>query len=191
MSSRKPGSDQGRPSIDWEDAFTFYASLPAAERCYQAVADEYGVSVRTVERHGRDEQWKRRLREVHADAAARNDERLAEERAAQRAAMHKLIEASLTTFATKLRAGDVRMATADLQRLFRLSKELAEEDAAATQHARSAALATEPADEQEMQARKLEIARALHDAGVLTRLQQLFEPPTDDMAAERGVEEAT
>ena len=42
------GSDLGRPAIDWEQAFAFYASLPAERRSYQAVADKFGVSVRTV-----------------------------------------------------------------------------------------------------------------------------------------------
>ena len=51
---RQPGSDRGRPAIDWEAAFVYYASpaRPGA-RSYQAVADQFGVSVRTVERHGR------------------------------------------------------------------------------------------------------------------------------------------
>lgn len=50
--SRRPGSERGRPAIDWLAAFVFFASLPAESRSYAAVADRFGVSRRTVETHG-------------------------------------------------------------------------------------------------------------------------------------------
>ena len=50
--NRKPGSNRGRAAVDWQRAFQFYAAVPPAERDYRRVAEEYRVSVRTVERHG-------------------------------------------------------------------------------------------------------------------------------------------
>ena len=55
------GSDRGRPAIDWEQAFAFYASLPAKRRTYQAVADELQGECAHGPRHGREEGWKQRL----------------------------------------------------------------------------------------------------------------------------------
>ena len=49
--------EPGRAAIDWQQAFLFYAGLPPQQRTYQAVADQFGVSVRTVERHGMNEHW--------------------------------------------------------------------------------------------------------------------------------------
>ena len=54
---RRPGSDLGRATVDWEAAFAFYAALADECRCYQAVADEFDVSLRTVENHGRADRW--------------------------------------------------------------------------------------------------------------------------------------
>ncbi|HEV2590450.1 MAG TPA: hypothetical protein VGU02_01030, partial [Gaiellaceae bacterium] len=54
---RRPGSNSGRATIDWQQAFLFYVSLPPEQRDYQTVADEFGVSRRTVERHGRTDRW--------------------------------------------------------------------------------------------------------------------------------------
>src|SRR5712691_6354934 len=103
------GSDLGRPAIDWEQAFTFYASLPAERRSYQAVADQFGVSVRTVEKHGRQDKWKQRLRGINAQVAAETNNSLSQSRAEQIGKLVKLIDATLIAYADKLRRGDLRM----------------------------------------------------------------------------------
>ena len=124
---RQPGSDFGRPTIDWEQAFIYYASLPAEGRRYQAVADKYGISVRTVEKHGRNEQWKQRLQAINAQAAAETNNALGQARAEHLVDLAKLIEASLIGYAEKLRRGDVRMGPADLDRLHKLWQQLSDE----------------------------------------------------------------
>jgi len=124
---RKPGSDLGGPAIDWEQAFIYYASLPAEGRRYQAVADEFGVSVRTVEKHGRNEHWKQRLQAINAQAAAETNNALGQARAEHFVDLAKLIEASLIGYAEKLRRGDVRMGPADLDRLHKLWRQLSDE----------------------------------------------------------------
>src|SRR5580765_6338196 len=121
---RKPGSDRGRPAIDWQAAYLFYCGLPAERRSYQAVGDEYQVSVRTVERHGRSEHWKRQARQLDQDAAAAAAERLRDQRAEKLVDTEKLIDASYVTYATQLRDGKVRVSPADLPRLHKLRTEL-------------------------------------------------------------------
>src|SRR2546425_8335358 len=95
---RKRGSNLGRPAIDWQQAFLYYAALPSDTRSYQAVAAEFGVSPRTVERHGRSERWKQRAGEVDRTAAAAAAARLAEARADRIADVEKLIDASFVSY---------------------------------------------------------------------------------------------
>jgi hypothetical protein len=125
--SRRPGSDRGRPTIDWEHAFVFWAGLPPEGRSYQAVADEFRVSRRTVERHGREGGWKRRLAEISAQAVAETNSSLGHARAEQIGKLRKLIDATLLSYADKLRRGDVRISPADLDRLHKLWQQLTEE----------------------------------------------------------------
>jgi hypothetical protein len=124
---RHTGSNLGRAAIDWEQAFAFYAALPPHQRCYQAVADRFGVSVRTVEKHGRNDHWKQRLQSINAHATAEADAALGEARAEHLVNIAKLIEASLIGYAEELRRGEVPIRPADLQRLHKLWRELNDE----------------------------------------------------------------
>jgi hypothetical protein len=114
----------GRPSIDWQQAFLYYAALPPHERTYQAVASEFKVSVRTVERHGMVECWSNRARAIDAQALAEAAEAVRRGRADQISNVEKLIEASFVSYAQQLRAGRIRLTAADLPRLVKLSNEL-------------------------------------------------------------------
>lgn len=126
--SRKRGG--ARAAIDWEAAFAYYAALPPAERSYAAVADEFEVSVRTVETHGREEQWKARLRAIKHETRARHADALVEARIEEIENLRRLIGASLIGYAEALRQG-MRMSPADLERLNRLSRALYDEATAA------------------------------------------------------------
>jgi hypothetical protein len=121
---RKPGSDLGRPALDWEQAFAFYASLSPERRSYRAVAAEFGVSRRTVETHGRRDRWRERVARIEAEAALEAAKRLGRARADQLADVQKLIEASFITYAQQLRSGEVRLTASDLPRLVKLLHEL-------------------------------------------------------------------
>lgn len=121
---RKEGSDRGRPAIDWEQAFAFYASLPPERRSYATVATEFAVSPRTVETHGRRDRWRQRAGRIEAEAAAEVAKRLGHARADQLADVQKLIEASFITYAQQLRSGEVRLTASDLPRLVKLLHEL-------------------------------------------------------------------
>jgi hypothetical protein len=127
MGERQPGSDRGRAVIDWDQAFAFYAGLPALQRTYAAVAAEFKVSVRTVERHGQTGRWAARLREIDAAAARETDARLGHERAEQIEKLRKLIDATLIAYADNLRRGNVRTGPGDLDRLYKLWRQLDQE----------------------------------------------------------------
>jgi hypothetical protein len=115
-----------RPAIDWDAAFGYYGSLSPAERSYAAVAAEFGVSVRTVETHGRKEKWKERVHTIATETRARTADSLVEARVAEVEEMRRLINASLVGYAEALRNG-MRMSPVDLERLNRLSVALNEE----------------------------------------------------------------
>src|SRR4051794_25837128 len=96
---RQPGSNLSRAVIDWHQPFLSYAGLASERRSYQAAADEYTVSVRTVERHGRAGRWKERARELDRAAAHLAAERLRDERAEKLVNPDKLIDATEVTYA--------------------------------------------------------------------------------------------
>src|SRR6266853_1352566 len=106
---RSSGSGRGRPAVDWEQAFAYYASLPASERTYAAVADAFGISARTVERHGREERWQQRLVDIKAEVAASTNAAIAQTQVEQAMKTIRLIEATYIGYAEKLRRGEMRM----------------------------------------------------------------------------------
>jgi hypothetical protein len=163
---RKPGSNRGRASIDWDgDGFLYYVSLQPNVRSYQAVADRFAVSVRTVERHALRGQWRKRAREHDIAAAEMASERLRDERADALVDLEKLIQASTVMYATQLRNGQTKVTPADLARLHKLRMELWElRDNWSTEEPTMAQQPTADVDSPEYQ---LEVVRALLELGLL------------------------
>jgi hypothetical protein len=180
---RKPGSRLGRAAIDWQHAFQYYAGTPADQRDYRKVAEHFGVSVRTVERHGLKERWRARAAEIDAEAARAAAAELSKERAATIADTERLIKAAYVAFAQQLREGRVRVTPADLPRLHKLLVELWQEPPA--ELARPAPQPTSEADDDPL-THKLEVLLALRDAGVLDRLQQLIDEATNRPSSEEA-----
>jgi hypothetical protein len=177
VAERARGSTRGRPAIDWEDAFGHYASLPDRERSYQAVAEHFQVSARTVERHGREAHWKERLSRIKADAAEAADQRIAHARAEKLAELELLIDASMTSYAQQLRAGSVKVVPGDLLRRFKLREELWAQEAV-ERGARSARDVAD-VDPHDAEERKRELVAALEEAGAFERLRNLTGIPSD------------
>jgi len=172
---RKAGSNLGRAAIDWQQAFQSYACLPPDQRSYGTVAARFKVSVRTVERHGLRERWKERAQEIDREAAVAAAAKLATDRAHKLVDLEKLIDASEVTYAQNLRTGSVRVSPADLARLHKLRKELWDDlDSAPPEP--TAPLADGEADSSE---RKLQVLRALRDAGALERVHELVDLPPE------------
>jgi hypothetical protein len=156
----------GRTAIDWEQAFGFYAALPASERSYQAVGAEFGVSPRTVEAHGRNGKWKQRLREIDARTATVTEELLVRARVDELQKIRRLIEASFISYAERLRDGEIRMTPADLERLNRLSLALIDEIAQPPQPAAH----EHPAAAQRTPEHTAAVVQSLAETGVLEAL---------------------
>ncbi|MDP9276807.1 MAG: hypothetical protein M3O76_01180 [Actinomycetota bacterium] len=165
---RKPGSNRGRPALDWNQAFLFYAGLPPEQRSYAAVAAEFGVSGRTVERHGRNEGWRERAYELDRNASRAAAARLVEERAARLTDLERLVEASFLGYAQKLREGTLRLSAADLPRLHKLLRELWQEPPLEPEPSGREQGDGEPASLEH----KLQVLEALQEAGLLERRQR-------------------
>lgn len=177
MAERAPGSKRGRSAIDWEQAFGTYASLPDNERSYQAIAEHYGVSVRTVESHGQKENWKERLARIKADAAELADHEIAQARAEKLQELELLIDASMTSYAQQLRAGSVKVVPGDLLRLFKLREELWAQEA--LERGARAAREVVAEDPHDAERRKRELVAALEEAGAFERLRNLTNAPSE------------
>ena len=96
-----------------------YADREAAFRrrteglSYAAIAEESGVSPRTLERWARDGAWKQRLRAIEAAAARKADDELGSRRAKQLVEFQQLIEDSSVAYARQLASGEVRITATD------------------------------------------------------------------------------
>lgn len=165
---RRPGSNHGRARIDWEQAFLFYASLPPQQRDYQTVAEKFAVSRRTVERHGRQDHWNQRARELDRESLRAAAERLRDERVDKLLDTEKLIEASCLSYANQLVAGTVKITPNHLAKLFALRERIwtlqDEETFDQLEQVTPRDVAIDPLE------RKVQVLRALEEAGVLDRL---------------------
>ena len=165
---RKPGSRRGRSVIDWNKAFLFFASLTPELRDYQTVANEFGLSVRTVERHGREERWRERARKLDREGAQLAAEQIRDARAKDVVDLKKLNDASKAAYAMQLRDGTLKFNPNHLPKFLSMDERLwaledeqtAEELAEQPQHAHAA-------DSYE---HKLAVMRALNEAGALDDL---------------------
>lgn len=112
-------AEDSRPRVNRDQAFQYWASLLHEDRSYAAVAREFGVSPRTVERYAREGRWKERLRRIQADAAEQADQRLGRDLARQLADFHHLIEASCVIYARQLASGEVKISAAEFVALIK------------------------------------------------------------------------
>jgi hypothetical protein len=175
---RKPGSNLGRAATDWEAAFLTYAAHPPDQRSYQVVADIHEVSVRTVERHGRNRNWKTRAAAIDREAQNVAAALLTEQRAAKISDVEKLVDATFVYYAGLIRDGKVKMSAADLRRLHELRGELWADQPIEPAEPLSA---THPSATIDSSERKLEVLRALRDAGVLETIDEHDDPDDDDV----------
>jgi hypothetical protein len=167
---RRPGSNRGRAAIDWQKAFLFYASLPAERRDYQTVADKFEVSCRTVERHGRQERWKHQAQELDRESVRAAAGRIRDNRAEKLVDTERLVDATYLRYANQLVADQVKVTPTHLATLFQLREQIWDRVDAET--AGQPEQPAQPIDAIEPIERKLQVLRALHDAGVLERLLQ-------------------
>lgn len=177
MAERHPGSNCGRAAVDWEEAFLFYASLPPKRRDYQAVAERFKVSRRTVERHGLSERWRERARELDRESVKAAAEQIRDERTAGLLNTQKLIDASFVEYANQLVSGQIKMNPNHIPRLYDLRERIwRHQDDEVEQHREQERQPADPIDPIE---HKRQVLRALEDAGALYGLLQPS-PAEDD-----------
>jgi hypothetical protein len=104
-----PTETNARRYADREAAFARWVEL----RSYAAIANEFGVKPRSVERWAHDGAWKQRLRAIEAAAARKVDRELGNRRARQLADFHQLIEDSSIEYARQLASGQVRITASE------------------------------------------------------------------------------
>lgn len=107
--------------VDREAAFQFWASLPHDRRSYAAVAREFGVSPRSVERYAREGHWQTRLHNIKKEAADHANRKLGRDLGRQLADFHQLIEASCIAYARQLASGDVKISAAEFAGLIKVT----------------------------------------------------------------------
>jgi transposase len=158
-----------RHPIDWEgEAFAVYL----AEGTCAGVARHFGVSVRTVETHCARGRWRQRRREVQQEAAQRSRELLVDEQVQKVQRIEELIDASLLEYSQRLRDG-MRMTPADLERLYRLWRNLIDVRDETTS-AEAAASAVEPPERTIEHAHA--VITALAEAGALEAFGLTYTP---------------
>ena len=165
---RRPGCDRGRAAIDWQKAFLYYVSLSAERRDYQTVADKFKVSRRTVERHGRQERWKHQAQELDRESVRAAAGRIRDKRAEKLVDTEKLVDATYLSYANQLVAGKVKVTPTHLATLFQLREQIW--DLVDAETALQPPEPAQPVDAIDPIERKLQVLRALEDAGVLERL---------------------
>ena len=84
-------------------AFGYYVSL-GEERSYEAVAEHYGVSKRSVTRVATKENWAERLAKIESEANARVDEKLASDLEEMKLRHRKILRAMATRAAQAIAA---------------------------------------------------------------------------------------
>ncbi len=103
-----------------EEAFTFYASLPAGQRTYAAVAAKLGVSLPTVKRWGTKGNWQQRVAEREVGIARKATDQMETAQVSARSRQLKLLEVALVKLVNAIAEGTVRGSYGDLERLLRL-----------------------------------------------------------------------
>jgi len=164
----------GRPATDWDEAFVYYASLPDGQRTYGAVAERFGVSVRTVERHGREDSWRERVKRHKRDAARTVDGELTARRKDALNTQLALVEETTAWYGEQLLAGTVKVTPSDLVRLIAAHQQLGEAIALA-QSVPADVTKAAPTEEQRLE-HKLDVLRALLRAGQLDDVLDVLDP---------------
>jgi len=125
--SNEPTEAQARV----EEAFAFYAELPATERRYSAVAERFAVSLPSVKLWASKGKWRRRVAERDARVVRRAVDKAETAEVDTRARYLKFVEIALIKLANGIASGEVKGTFSDLDRLVRLKVFLEEPEAGA------------------------------------------------------------
>ena len=111
-----------------EQAFAYYAELPAEERRYAFVAQHFGISLATVKLWASRDRWRRQVAERDARVVRRAVDKAESAEVDTRARYLKIVELALIKLANGIASGEVRGSFSDVDRLIRLKVFLEEPD---------------------------------------------------------------
>jgi hypothetical protein len=133
------------------------------------------VSVRTVERHGREEGWRERVQRHKRDAARTVDEELTAKQVDGLFAYLRLIEKTTDRYDEHLEADRVKLSPSDLGRLISYHQQVGDRLAALAQSDPGDQGIAAPTKEQRLE-HKLDVLRNLLRAGQLDELLEVLDP---------------
>jgi len=109
-----------KETLQHQDAFELYYSL-GAERSYEKVATEFGVSKGTIANWGKAFNWPDRIKLRDIEIAKGLKEKTVEAIITEKANYRKIIRAGIFKFAEQLKEDNIRLESiADLERLIKL-----------------------------------------------------------------------
>jgi hypothetical protein len=108
-----------RPTIDWEEAFAYYAGLGVA-RSFVKVGRRFGVSDFAVGKHAAANGWEARIAKIDAEARQKTDARVLRERSERIEDTLRVIDAARLRFAGQLGRNDFKLTGADFASLVKL-----------------------------------------------------------------------
>jgi hypothetical protein len=114
-----------------EQAFAFYAELPAKERRYSVVAERFGASLATIKLWASKGRWRRRVAERDARVVRRAVDKVETVEVDHRARYLKMVEVALIKLVNGIASGEVKGTFSDLDRLVRLKVYLEEPEVGA------------------------------------------------------------
>ena len=127
MTTPEPGESTSRA----EEAFAFYAELPAKERRYAPVAERFGVSLATIKLWASKGRWRRRVAERDARVVRRAVDKAETAEVDNRSRYMKMVELALLKLVNGIATGEVKGAYSDVDRLIRLKVFLEEPETGA------------------------------------------------------------
>ena len=114
-----------------DEAFAFYAELPAKERRYSTVVERFGVSLPTVKLWASRDKWRRRVAERDARVVRRAVDKAETAEVNDRSRYLKMAEVALIKLLNDIAAGNVKGSYSDVDRLIRLKVDLEEPEVGA------------------------------------------------------------
>jgi hypothetical protein len=115
-----PGPQRTR--IDWDAALAFYVSLGPQERSFQRVADEFPVSMTTVKKWAKRNEWHRVAAEADAVAGRVALDRAVRTRSERTEAVLKLVDEYLDQTTARIKTKDLNIKASDVPHLVKLAE---------------------------------------------------------------------
>jgi hypothetical protein len=113
---------RGRNRIDWDAAFTYWASMPRAVRSFGKVAKKFEVSDTAVRKAAERDRWLARVSEIDRKASVAVERRVIREHEVRIAETLEIIDGLRQQLRERAKAGDVVIDITDFVQLMKLEQ---------------------------------------------------------------------